>query len=71
MSHSPRKYRSHFRPVDTLSGPQKPSFEAEAAKRNTRDDTENDSSFLEERSVTYLGDSSSLFEGDSFAYSPQ
>jgi hypothetical protein len=71
MGHSPQKHQPPFRPVDTLSAPQKPSFGTKAAKRNPPHDSENDSSFLEERSITYLGDFSSLFDGDSFSNSPQ
>jgi hypothetical protein len=71
MNTSPRKHRATFRPVDTLSSAQKPSFQTAAAKRATEVDAENENSFLEETSITYLGDSSSLFEGDSFSDSPQ
>jgi hypothetical protein len=72
MSTNPRKHRAPFRPVDSLSSPQKPSFPAQARKPAPHDETENDSSFVEARStISYLGDSSSLFEGDSLAVSPQ
>ncbi|KAF2830569.1 hypothetical protein CC86DRAFT_367301 [Ophiobolus disseminans] len=70
MSNSPRKHHTPFRPINTLSS-QKPSFQSEAATRNPRDDAENGSSFLEGRSISYLGDSSSLFEEESFHISPQ
>lgn len=70
MNDGPRKHRAPFRPVNTLTTPQKPRFQTEA-KRALRDDTENDSSFVEERSITHLGDSSSLFEGESIQDSPQ
>jgi hypothetical protein len=70
MNTGSRKHRAPFRPVDSLSSPQKPSFQTQV-KRSAQDETENDSSFVEEISLSYLGDSSNLFEGDSFAASPQ
>jgi len=70
MSTSRPKHRAPFRPVDSLSSPQKPSFAPHTAKGAASDG--NDSSFVADRSaLSYLGDSSSLFEGDSLAASPQ
>ncbi|KAH4231684.1 hypothetical protein HBI06_072350 [Parastagonospora nodorum] len=70
MSNSRQKHRAPFRPVDSLSSPQKPSFAPQTAKSAASDG--NDSSFVADRSaLSYLGDSSSLFEGDSLAASPQ
>jgi hypothetical protein len=71
MATNPRKHRAPFRPVDSLSAPQKPTFQTQAAKRAAREEAENESSFLEDHSVTHLGDSSNLFDEDNFADSPQ
>jgi hypothetical protein len=66
MTTSPRKYRAPFRPVDTLSATQKPRFTPQEAS------THDDNSYLAADGTSgLLGDSSSLFEGDSFYPSPQ
>jgi hypothetical protein len=71
MSANPRKHRGPFRPVDSLSSPQKPSFQSLAAKQSAQRETDDESSFLEDNSVTHLGNSSNLFDEDNFADSPQ
>jgi hypothetical protein len=63
MTTSPRKHRAPFRPVDTLSAPQKPRFNAQEVA------TDDEKSQLESSGL--LGDASSLFEGDSLFPSPQ
>jgi SNF2 family DNA or RNA helicase len=66
MSTSPRKHRASFRPVDTLSSPQKPSFKTPAATHPTIDD---ETSYLAEGSSGLLGSS---FSGEDSLYpSPQ
>ncbi|KAF2036554.1 hypothetical protein EK21DRAFT_51881 [Setomelanomma holmii] len=71
MSESPRRHRAPFRPVNTLFSPPKPTFRAETTKGHTRDKSENGSSFVGQHSPTYLGNSSSLFEEESFTNHPQ
>jgi hypothetical protein len=70
MNTNPRKHRAPFRPVDSLSSLQKPAFQTKAAKRAAQEEAENESSFLEENSVTHLGNSSNLFDEDNLADSP-
>lgn len=70
MSISPRKHRAPFHPVDTFSSAQKPSFKPTAAAKPTLQSTtkhsylDSDDSFHLHTpgNVSYLGDSSSLFE---------
>jgi hypothetical protein len=71
MSNTSRKPGAPFRPVDTLSSPQKPIFAPHAAaKAHARDETDYDSSFTGDLSATHLGNSSSLFEHDDIHASP-
>jgi hypothetical protein len=71
MSTTSRKHGAPFRPINTLSLPQKPTFHPQAAaKRSARDETDNESSFAEDLSATHLGNSSSLFEDDNINVSP-
>lgn len=71
MSDSPRKHRVPFRPVNTFSSPQKPSFKdpSVVAAKSHHNGAENsylsdDSDLLyhQRSAIEYLGDSSSLFE---------
>ncbi|KAH7396861.1 SNF2 family N-terminal domain-containing protein [Phaeosphaeria sp. MPI-PUGE-AT-0046c] len=58
-TNSPRKkHRTPFRPLNTLSAPQKPTFAAHDLDNNDDDDSVD----YNDRSATHLGDSSSLFE---------
>jgi hypothetical protein len=71
MSSTARKPGAPFRPVNTLSSPQKPIFAPHAAaKTPARDETDDDSSFAEELSAAHLGNSSSLFEHGDIDASP-
>jgi hypothetical protein len=71
MSNTSRKHGAPFRPINTLSLPQKPTFHPQAAaKGSPRDGTDNESSFAEDLSATHLGNSSSLFEDDHINVSP-
>jgi hypothetical protein len=71
MSSTSRKPGAPFRPVDTLSSPQKPLFAPRAAaKAHARAETDYDSSFTEDLSAAHLGHSSSLFEHDDTNASP-
>jgi hypothetical protein len=71
MSTTSRKHGAPFRPINTLSLPQKPTFLPQAAAKGfSRDETDNDSSFAEDLSATHLGNSSSLFEDDNINASP-
>ncbi|KAH8725061.1 SNF2 family N-terminal domain-containing protein [Phaeosphaeriaceae sp. PMI808] len=71
MSSSFRKHYPPFQPVDSLSSLQKPNYQAKIVRHIPGDETENGSSFIEDHSVTYLGNSSSLFDERSFDNSPQ
>lgn len=71
MSSSPRKHRAPFRPIDTFTSLQKPSFKTPSTAAAQRDKERvnsayfsDDSDFLyyNKPSIDYLGDSSSLFE---------
>jgi hypothetical protein len=67
MNTGPRKQLAPFRPVDTLSSPQKPSFNP--AQEDTTDDEK--SYLAQEGSSSLLGNSTGLFDEDSFHASPQ
>ncbi|KAF1941327.1 hypothetical protein EJ02DRAFT_455265 [Clathrospora elynae] len=57
---SPRKHhRAPFRPIDTFSAPQQPTYKNTSTAATRRD---LDDSFLSERSTSLLGNSSSLFD---------
>lgn len=57
MSHA-HKHRAPYRPVQTLSSPQKPSFKHPSASALDRSDESDDDA----SAVEYLGNSSSLFD---------
>ncbi|KAF2853230.1 hypothetical protein T440DRAFT_466206 [Plenodomus tracheiphilus IPT5] len=66
MSESPRKHRAPFIPINTFSSAQRPSFKPPTPATHHHPAvtlfSEGDSSFNGAANVSYLGDSSSLFE---------